>query len=259
MYKLEVYSLYRRINRDSVCLGKKEQVRTWSGLALMDLQYALHTRKPALRMHSTCGGDVVTIEKQSWVIFQPQTGLHCSLICDQGGIELKGIVMNCWNWREHFGLWWTFESSESLVMHSSASTERRGQEEGEVKTEKERRHCCNLSNALSRQRAYKCTLMCLCLYGRNFMLLQAQINHFTSVYILEKNRISSLCPLNDVYPSSLLEKWLSLKTLWHDFLASINNISLKSFLPLSTLLLFDPHLVQWSNRAIIQPWQENKM
>lgn len=68
-------------------------------------------------------------------------------------------------------------------MHSSVSTGGRGQEEGEVKNkgeENERRRCRNLSNALSRQRAYKCTLMCLCLHGLDFALPRADRNHFAS-------------------------------------------------------------------------------
>lgn len=42
--------------------SSKEQVRTLSGLALIDLQYALCTHKPALRTHSVRGGgDVAAI------------------------------------------------------------------------------------------------------------------------------------------------------------------------------------------------------
>lgn len=116
--------------------------------------------------------------------------------------------MNCWKPADGFGLWWTFESSESLVMHSSVSTERRGQEEVEVKIEgeeKERRHSSNLSNALSRQRAYKWTLMCLCLYG----LILCSCKERETIYISLYLKISSRYPLNDVYSSNLLEKWVS--------------------------------------------------
>lgn len=87
-------------------------------------------------------------------------------------------------------------------MHSSVSTEGRGQEEGEVKKEgetKERRHCCNLSNALSRQRAYKCTLMCLCLHGPDITAASREKPFYITVHILKKKIISTCCPLNDVY------------------------------------------------------------
>lgn len=44
-----------------------------------------------------------------------------------------------------------------------------------------------------------------------FVLLQAERNHFTSVYIFNKNIILSCHLLNYVYSLRLVEKWVSLR------------------------------------------------
>lgn len=73
--------------------------------------------------------------------------------------------MNCWKLRDSFCF---DEHSSHLNLWSCIPLHLQRGRGGEVKTEggeeKQRRHCCNVSNALSRQRAYKCALKCLCLY-----------------------------------------------------------------------------------------------
>lgn len=69
VYKIEVASTDRLTDREiSYAHWKKvpsfstEQMGTWSGLALMDLQYAFYRLKLTIRAHGICGGgDVVPI------------------------------------------------------------------------------------------------------------------------------------------------------------------------------------------------------
>ncbi len=110
--------------------------------------------------------------------------------------------------------------------------------------------------------------MCLCLHGLDFALLQTDRNHFTSLFIFWKSNISSFHRLNDVYSWSLQEKWVSLRhsedfmsitSLCFSWLGPYQQYFLAVIPPAVNSLVIWPHSVQWSNRAIIQPREGNKM
>lgn len=101
--------------------------------------------------------------------------------------------------------------------------------------------------------------MCLCLHGPDITAASREKPFYITVHILKKKIISTCCPLNDVYSFKKKKRVSLCQELCLSWLGLYQQYFLQVIPPAVGSLVIWPHLVQWSNRAIIQPWKENKM